>query len=157
VVERALWRTEALPKQEKGRSHSVRPVSKRSPSWCKYEPEEVEALVVKLAREGESASRIGTILRDQHGIPLAKPITGKSITALLEEADLAPSVPEDLDMLLRKATRLSTHLDKNKMDLSNKRSLQVVEARIYKLSRYYKKKGVLPSDWKYQHRVASMI
>lgn len=157
MVERALWRTEALPKQEKGRSHSVRPVSKRSPSWCKYEPEEVEALVVKLAREGESASRIGTILRDQHGIPLAKPITGKSITALLEEADLAPSVPEDLDMLLRKATRLSTHLDKNKMDLSNKRSLQVVEARIYKLSRYYKKKGVLPSDWKYQHRVASMI
>ncbi len=146
-----------MPKQEKGRSHSVRPVSKRSPSWCKYEPEEVEALVVKLAREGESASRIGTILRDQHGIPLAKPITGKSITALLEEADLAPSVPEDLDMLLRKATRLSTHLDKNKMDLSNKRSLQVVEARIYKLSRYYKKKGVLPSDWKYQHRVASVI
>lgn len=112
---------------------------------------------MKLAREGESASRIGTILRDQHGIPLAKPITGKSITALLEEADLAPSVPEDLDMLLRKATRLSTHLDKNKMDLSNKRSLQVVEARIYKLSRYYKKKGVLPSDWKYQHRVASVI
>jgi small subunit ribosomal protein S15 len=157
VVERALWRTEALPKQEKGRSHSVRPVSKRSPSWCKYEPEEVEALVVKLAREGESASRIGTILRDQHGIPLAKPITGKSITALLEEADLAPSVPEDLDMLLRKATRLSTHLDRNKMDLANKRSLQVVEARIYKLSRYYKKKAVLPADWKYQHRVASVV
>ncbi len=157
MVERALWRTEALPKQEKGRSHSVRPVSKRSPSWCKYEPEEVEALVVKLAREGESASRIGTILRDQHGIPLAKPITGKSITALLEEADLAPSVPEDLDMLLRKATRLSTHLDRNKMDLANKRSLQVVEARIYKLSRYYKKKGALPADWKYQHRVASVV
>lgn len=157
MVERALWRTEALPKQEKGRSHSVRPVSKRSPSWCKYEPEEVEALVVKLAREGESASRIGTILRDQHGIPLAKPITGKSITALLEEADLAPSVPEDLDMLLRKATRLSTHLDRNKMDLANKRSLQVVEARIYKLSRYYKKKAVLPADWKYQHRVASVV
>lgn len=146
-----------MPKQEKGRSHSVRPVSKRSPSWCKYEPEEVEALVVKLAREGESASRIGTILRDQHGIPLAKPITGKSITALLEEADLAPSVPEDLDMLLRKATRLSTHLDRNKMDLANKRSLQVVEARIYKLSRYYKKKAVLPADWKYQHRVASVV
>ncbi|MCW4052159.1 MAG: 30S ribosomal protein S15 [Candidatus Bathyarchaeota archaeon] len=146
-----------MPKQEKGRSHSVRPVSKRSPSWCKYEPEEVEALVVKLAREGESTSRIGTILRDQHGIPLAKPITGKSITSLLEEADMAPSIPEDLTMLLRKATRLSTHLDRNKMDLANKRSLQIIEARIYKLSRYYKKKGVLPSDWKYQHKVASMV
>lgn len=146
-----------MPKQEKGRSHSVRPVSKRSPSWCKYEPEEVEALVVKLAREGESTSRIGTILRDQHGIPLVKPITGKSITSLLKEADMAPSIPEDLGMLLRKAARLSTHLDRNKMDLANKRSLQVIEARIYKLSRYYKKKSVLPSDWKYQHKVASIV
>lgn len=146
-----------MPKQEKGRSHSVRPVSKRSPSWCKYEPEEVEALVVKLAREGESTSRIGTILRDQHGIPLAKHITGKSITNLLKEADMAPSIPEDLGMLLRKAARLSTHLDRNKMDLANKRSLQVIEARIYKLSRYYKKKSVLPSDWKYQHKVASIV
>lgn len=146
-----------MPKQEKGRSHSVRPVSKRSPSWCKYEPEEVEALVVKLAREGESTSRIGTILRDQHGIPLAKPITGKSITNLLKEADMAPSIPEDLGMLLRKAARLSTHLDRNKMDLANKRSLQVIEARIYKLSRYYKKKSVLSSDWKYQHKVASIV
>lgn len=146
-----------MPKQEKGRSHSVRPVSKRSPSWCKYEPEEVEALVVKLAREGESTSRIGTILRDQHGIPLAKPITGKSITSLLKEADMAPSIPEDLGMLLRKAARLSTHLDRNKMDLANKRSLQVIEARIYKLSRYYKKKSVLSSDWKYQHKVASIV
>lgn len=146
-----------MPKQEKGRSHSVRPVSKRSPSWCKYEPEEVEALVVKLAREGESTSRIGTILRDQHGIPLVKPITGKSITSLLKEADMAPSIPEDLGMLLRKAARLSTHLDRNKMDLANKRSLQVIEARIYKLSRYYKKKSVLSSDWKYQHKVASIV
>lgn len=146
-----------MPKQEKGRSHSIRPVSKRPPSWCKYEPEEVEALIVKLAREGHSASRIGTILRDQHGIPLAKPITGKSITRILAEADMASSIPEDLEMLLRKASRLSTHLERKKMDLSNKRSLQVIEAKIHKLSKYYKRKGVLPPDWKYAPRAASII
>ncbi|MFQ6068438.1 MAG: 30S ribosomal protein S15, partial [Candidatus Bathyarchaeia archaeon] len=65
-----------MPKREKGKSHAIRPVSKRSPSWCRYESEEVEAIVIKLAREGYSPSRIGTILRDQHGIPLMKPITG---------------------------------------------------------------------------------
>ena len=146
-----------MPKQEKGRSHSIRPVSKRPPSWCKYEPEEVEALIVKLAREGHSASRIGTILRDQHGIPLVKPITGKSITRILAEADMASSTPEDLEMLLRKASRLSTHLERSKMDLSNKRSLQVIEAKIHKLSKYYKRKGVLPPDWKYAPRAASII
>ncbi len=132
-------------------------MSKRPPSWCKYEPEEVEALVIKLAREGNSASRIGAILRDQHGIPLTKPITGKSITRILAEADMAPSVPEDLEMLLKKASGLSTHLEKNKMDLVNKRSLQVLEAKIHKLSKYYKRKGVLPSDWKYEPKAASVI
>jgi len=146
-----------LPKQEKGRSHSIRPVSKRPPSWCRYESEEVEAIVIKLAREGHSPSRIGTILRDQHGIPLTKPITGKSITGILAEADMALSIPEDLEMLLKKTSRLSTHLEKNKMDLANKRALQVVEAKIYKLSKYYKRKGVLPSDWKYAHRAASIV
>ncbi len=146
-----------MPKQEKGKSHSIRPVSKRPPSWCKYEPEEVEALIVKLAREGHPPSKIGTILRDQHGIPLTKPIIGRSITHVLAEADMASSVPEDLEMLLKKASRLSAHLERNKMDLVNKRSLQVIEAKIHKLSKYYRRKGVLPSDWKYEPKAASII
>jgi small subunit ribosomal protein S15 len=145
----------SLPKQEKGQSHSVRPVSKRAPSWCRYESEEVEARIIKLSREGHPPSRIGTILRDQHGIPLAKSLVGKSITSVLAEANMAPSVPEDLSMLLTKASRLSTHLQKNKMDLANKRSLQVLEAKIRKLSRYYKRKDVLPSNWKYERKAAS--
>ncbi|UCE96072.1 MAG: 30S ribosomal protein S15 [Candidatus Bathyarchaeota archaeon] len=146
-----------LPKQEKGKSHSIRPVSKRPPSWCRYEPEEVEALIIKLAREGHPPSRIGTILRDQHGIPLTKPITGKRITRILSEADMALSIPEDLEMLLRKASRLSTHLERNKMDLANKRSLQIIEAKIHKLSKYYKQKDTLPSNWKYEPRAASIV
>lgn len=146
-----------MPKQEKGRSHSVRPVSKRPPSWCKYEAEEVEALVIKLAREGNPPSRIGTILRDQHGIPLTKSLTGKTVSGILAEADMTPSVPEDLEMLLKKASRLSTHLERNKMDLINKRALQIIEAKIHKLSKYYRREGVLPSDWKYEPKAASIV
>lgn len=146
-----------MPKQEKGRTHSVRPVSKRPPSWCKYEAEEVEALVIKLAREGHPPSRIGTILRDQHGIPLTRSLAGKTVSGILAEADMTPSVPEDLEMLLKKASRLSTHLERNKMDLINKRALQVIEAKIHKLSKYYRREGVLPSDWKYEPKAASIV
>ena len=103
---------------------------------------------MKLAKEGHPPSKIGIILRDQHGIPLAKPITGKSVTQILKERKMFSSLPEDLENLLRKATRLHVHFDKNKADLHNKRALQIVEAKIYKLSRYYKRGGVLPSDWK---------
>ncbi len=145
-----------MPKQEKGKSHSIRPVSKRSPSWCKYQPEEVEALVVKLAKEGNAPSRIGTILRDQHSIPLVKPITGRTITKILRESQLAPSIPEDLGNLIRKAESLGLHLERNKKDLNNKRSLQIIEAKIYQLSRYYRRKDVLPANWKYEPKIASV-
>jgi len=145
-----------MPKKEKGRSHSTRPVSRRPPNWCKYQPEEVEAFVLRLAKEGHSPSKIGTILRDQYAIPLVKPITGKSISDILEAAGMAPSMPEDLANLIKKAQGLAVHIDKNKKDLHNKRSMQVTEARIHKLSRYYKREGVLPKSWKYKAKVASI-
>jgi len=146
-----------MPKKKRGRSHSIRPVSKRSPSWCKYQPEEVEALVIKLAKEGHPPSRIGAILRDQYAIPLVKPFTGKAITQTLEDAELAPSMPEDLGNLLKKAATLTVHIEKNKKDLHNKRALQIIEAKIHKLSKYYKRKGILPQNWKYQAKTVTIV
>ena len=146
-----------MPKKEKGMSHQTRPVTKRPPAWCRYTSEEVEALIMKLSKEGYPPSKIGIILRDQHGIPLVKPITGKSVTQVLKERELYPTLPEDLENLLRKATRLHVHYDKNKADLHNKRALQIVEAKIYKLSKYYKKKGVLPQDWKYTPKAIALF
>ena len=146
-----------MPKQEKGISHQTRPVTKRPPAWCRYTAEEVEALIMKLSKEGYPPSMIGTILRDQHGIPLTTPITGKSVTAVLKERGVVSSYPEDLENLLRKASRLHVHQDKNKADLHNKRALQMVEAKIYKLSRYYKREGVLPKDWKYSPKAISLF
>jgi len=141
-----------LPKKEKGRSHSTRPVSKRPPVWCRYQPEEVEALVIKLTKEGYNANMIGIILRDQYGIPLVKAITGKSITQIQREAGLAPPIPIDLDSLLKKAARIRAHLEKNRKDLYNKRSLQLVESKIRRLAEYYKKEGILPENWRYEAR-----
>jgi len=145
-----------MPKQEKGKSHSIRPVSRRPPSWCKYQPEEVESFVIKLAKEGHSLSSIGTVLRDQYAIPLVKPLVGKSISDILKEANLAPSMPEDLSNLMKKAQSLAVHIDKNKKDLHNKRNMQIIEARIHKLSRYYKREGVIAKTWKYEAKIASV-
>ena len=145
-----------MPKQEKGKSHSIRPVSRRPPNWCKYQPEEVEAFIIKLAKEGHSLSSIGTVLRDQYAIPLVKPLTGKSISDTLREAGLAPTMPEDLTNMINKVKSLAVHMEKNSKDLHNKRSMQMLEAKIYKLSRYYKREGVLPKNWKYETKIASV-
>ena len=145
-----------MPKQEKGKSHSIRPVSRRPPNWCKYQPEEVEAFIIRLAKEGHSLSSIGTILRDQYAIPLVKPISGKSISETLKASEMASSMPEDLGNLIKKAQSLAVHMEKNKKDLHNKRNMQIIEARIHKLSRYYKREGVLPKKWKYEAKIASV-
>jgi len=146
-----------MPKTEKGRAQSTRPVGKRPPAWAKYTPEEVESLIVKLAREGHNTSKIGVILRDQYGIPLTKPIAGKSVMEIVKQAGLAPPIPEDLDVLLKRASRLAVHLEKNRKDSYNVRSLQNVEAKIHKLAKYYKREGVLPADWKYEAKTASLV
>jgi len=146
-----------MPKTEKGSSHSIRPVGKRSPTWCKYTPEEVESIVIKLAREGHSSSKIGMILRDQYGVPLTKPIAGKTIIGIMKQQGLTPSLPEDLEVLLKKASGLVVHLEKNKKDSYNVRALQTIEAKIHKLAKYYKREGVLPADWKYEAKTASLV
>ena len=133
----------------KGKSSSVRPVSKRPPIWLEYTPEEVEAFVVRLAKDGNNPSTIGLILRDQYGIPLVKPVTGKSITQIITEANIKPSIPEDLNNLIQKAERLRKHLDRNRSDVHNRRSYDLVRSRIRRLARYYKNKKIIATDWEY--------
>lgn len=134
----------------RGKSRSRRPVGKMALSWCKYSPEEAEAFVIKLAKEGHPPSKIGVLLRDQYGIPLIKLVTGKSIIEIMESASIKMDIPEDLNRLLQKAAGLQRHLSKNKKDATNKRTLELVTSKIRRLGGYYKKQGALPEDWKYE-------
>lgn len=139
-----------------GKSHQTRPTSKRAPSWLTYSADEVSALVIKLGKEGINSSEIGVRLRDEYGIPLVKPIIGKSIGQLLRESKLAPAIPEDLQNLLLRAKRVQSHLETYRSDSRNVRSLELIEAKIYRLSKHYKKVGLIPSDFKYAAVVAQL-
>ena len=139
-----------------GKSHSIRPTSLRAPSWISQSPSEVEELVVKYAKEGLSSSQIGIKLRDQYSIPLVKPITKKSISKILEENKMLPELPEDLDNIVKKAVGLQKHLKVNKKDNRNVRSLELIEAKVHRLSVYYKKIGKIPKNWKYKSVIAQL-
>jgi small subunit ribosomal protein S15 len=118
---------------------------------------EVEELVVKLAKEGTPLSKIGIILRDQHAIPSVKGSTGKSVKQILDAHDIKPELPEDLTNKIRKAVALYSHLDRNPRDFGSKRALEVVEAEINKLAKYYRRKKVLPPDWRYDRERAALL
>lgn len=135
----------------KGTSGSTRPAIKSTPEWVTFSPREVEDLVVSLGREGYPPAMIGLILRDSYGIPLVKVITGKKIQAILKENNLLINpLPEDLTNLVRKALHLRAHMEQNKKDFHNKRNLQNMESKIYRIVKYYKRTGKLAPDFKYK-------
>ena len=139
-----------------GKSHSQRPVEVRIPRWIDHTPKQVEELVVKYAKDGLTPSQIGIKLRDQHAIPLVQPITGKTVGVILEQNDLRPEMPEDLDNMVKKAVGLQRHLRDNKGDRRNVRSLELIEAKVHRLSVYYKRTGRIPQNWKYKSVVAQL-
>lgn len=140
----------------RGKSHSTRPASPSSPSWLTMTPAAVSSLVVSLSKEGLSPSEIGLNLRDLHAIPLVKPITGKSISQVLSESDTKKGMPEDLEHLVQKAIGLQKHLRNHNTDHRNVRSLELIEAKIHRLSKYYKRTGKLPGNWKYSAVIAQL-
>jgi small subunit ribosomal protein S15 len=112
--------------------------------------------VVKLSKDGLSPSEIGLKLRDEHGIPLIKPVVGKSMTEVLADNNIKPDMPEDLDKLVKKALGLQKHLKVHNSDHRNVRSLELVEAKIHRLSKYYKSVGKLPKSWRYAAVIAQL-
>ena len=139
-----------------GKSHSIRPIELKKPEWVTMESKEIEALIVKYAKDGMTSSQIGIKLRDQHAIPLVKPIINKSISDVLKENKLTPEIPEDLNNIVLKAINLQKHLKDNKSDSRNVRSLELIEAKVHRLSTHYKKKGIIPKKWKYKSVVAQL-
>lgn len=143
--------------RKRGKSGSKRPLGKKLPEWAQQNKEEAIESILKLAKEGKSISQIGLILRDQFGIPSVKALVGKSISQILKENKVASEWPEDLMNLMKKAVRLRKHLTSNKKDVHNKRVLQLVESKIRRLVRYYKKSGVVSKDWYYKPEEVALL
>ncbi|OLD32295.1 MAG: 30S ribosomal protein S15 [Thaumarchaeota archaeon 13_1_40CM_2_39_13_2] len=139
-----------------GKSHSVRPVTPSAPTWIKQTPDEIEDLIVKYSKEGLNPSEIGIKLRDQYAIPLTMQIVKKSVTEILEQKGVKPDMPEDLNNLVTKALGLQKHLRVNKSDRRNVRSLELLEAKVHRLSSYYKEMGRIPKTWKYKAVIAQL-
>lgn len=65
-------------------SASVTPYRRNAPSWTKLTSEEVKEHIVKLSKKGMTPSQIGVTLRDSHGVPMVKTVTGIKMTRILK-------------------------------------------------------------------------
>ena len=140
----------------RGRSGSKRPLTDKVPEWVQQSPEEVKDLVAKMAGEGVSMSKIGLVLRDQHAVPNVRLVTGMSMKEICAEKGIKFELPDDLADLMRRAVRLSGHIKTNPKDRHNIRGMQLIESKIRRLVKYYKREGVLPDGWKYSLSTAAL-
>jgi len=141
----------------KGISSSALPYRRTPPSWLKTTMEEVVELIIKLARKGLTPSQIGVTLRDSHGIPQVRFVTGNKILRILKSHGLGPSIPEDLWHLIKKAVAVRKHLEINRKDKDSKFRLILIESRIHRLARYYKTNQKLAPTFKYDAATASTL
>ncbi|AIZ56036.1 30S ribosomal protein S15 [Candidatus Methanoplasma termitum] len=135
--------------RRKGKSCSKRPMISENPEWVPLTATEIEDLIVQFTENGMVSARIGLVLRDQYGVPNVRLATGKTVTEIMKEKGVMPDLPEDLSNLMRRAISLNVHVKNHRGDVANIRGLNLIEARIRRLERYYKKNGVLPQTWKY--------
>ncbi|KAI9297275.1 hypothetical protein K502DRAFT_323361 [Neoconidiobolus thromboides FSU 785] len=132
----------------KGISGSATPFRRNPPSWVKTTSLDLNEHICKLAKKGLTPSQIGVLLRDSHGVPQVKAITGNKVLRILKSNGLAPEIPEDLYHLIKKAVVVRKHLERNRKDKDSKFRLILIESRVHRLARYYKKAGQLPPTWK---------
>merc|ERR1712071_202919 len=141
----------------KGISQSALPYRRSVPTWLKLSCEDVQEQIYKLAKKGLTPSQIGVILRDSHGVAQARFVTGNKILRILKAKGLAPEIPQDLYYLIKKAVAIRKHLERNRKDKDSKFRMILVESRIHRLARYYKRKSVLAPKFKYESNTASAL
>ena len=134
----------------KGSSSSALPFRRTPPSWLKHTSRDIVKSIIEMAKKGLPPSMIGTQLRDSMGIAQVKNVTGRKILRLLKHNGQAPELPEDVYCLIKRAVNMRKHLDKNRRDVDTKFRLILVESRIHRLARYYKRVKQLPPTWKYE-------
>jgi small subunit ribosomal protein S13e len=142
-----------------GISKSAKPYVRTAPGWLKnlYTADDVKDQIYKLAKKGLTPSKIGVRLRDSKGIAAVNALTGSKILRILKAKGLAPELPEDLYHLIKKAVAVRKHMEKNRRDKDSKFRLILIESRIHRLARYYKRAQVLPPTFRYQSATASTL
>lgn len=141
----------------KGSAASALPFRRAVPAWLKTTARDVVDTICKLAKKGVPPSAIGVQLRDSQGIAQVKNVTGRKIVRILKHHGLAPELPEDLYCMIKRAVAMRKHLERNRKDIDTKFRLILIESRIHRLSRYYKRVQQVAPTWKYESSSASAI
>ncbi|MFA6022987.1 MAG: hypothetical protein WC781_02790 [Candidatus Pacearchaeota archaeon] len=109
---------------------------KKMPERAKVE--DIEAIVIDLAKKGTSPSKIGIILKEKYGVQKIK-LLGKKISKILKENKI--SYEDDHVSIQNKIKSLEKHYEKNKQDKRAEREIVRYIGLRKKIEKYKIKKG----------------
>ena len=144
-------------KHGKARSRKPEVAPNAEPEWLTMKREEVLEQITSYAKQGMHQAMIGQMLKEKYGVLYIKQLFGKRLGEILKEINYPKPLPQDLLDLIKKAVNMREHIAVNKKDEYNKLRLQRVESKIWRLTKYYKKKGVLPPSWVYEPSSAALL
>ncbi len=76
----------------KGISGSTIPYKRTAAAWVNAKSADLKDQVCRLAKKGLAPSQIGALLRDQHGVPRVKAVTGTKVLRILKKAGASHAV-----------------------------------------------------------------
>ena len=79
----------------------------------RVEAENIEEIIVELAKQGNTPAKIGQILKEKYWMHKVKTF-GKKITKILKEKGV--SFKKDIDFVKEKIKKIEAHKSKNKQD-----------------------------------------
>ncbi len=139
-----------------GKAKSRKPLAEEA-RQDKADVAKIEGIIEDYAKKGIKPAMIGQKLREEHDVPYIKLMMGKTLGAILKEKGLSPQIPPDLMDLMSKAVGMHAHLEANKHDIHNRVRMGRVEAKIWRLTKYYISRGKLPKGWRYDVKQAELL
>jgi small subunit ribosomal protein S15 len=128
-----------------------------SEAKAKTDMKQLEEAITAYAKQGMKGALIGQRMKDKHGVGYLKPVLGRRLTVFLVEKGFKSELPSDMLDLMKKAVNMRKHLSANHRDVHGTTRLHRVESKIWRLGKYYRNSGRLPSDWKYDPEQAALI
>ncbi len=141
----------------KSKSRKPSPETAKPIESVNTDKNEIESIIEKYSKQNMHQAMIGQLLKEKHNVPYVKNLFGKRLGKILEEKGVKGPVPPDMFDLMKKAVNMREHITANHKDNHNKLRLQRTESKIWKLSKYYKSKGTLAHDWKYDPEQAALL
>jgi small subunit ribosomal protein S15 len=139
-----------------GKSKSKKPVMEGL-AKPEIDVPKIEALIKEMSKKGMEPAMIGLKLKQEHGVQYIKHSMGRSLTEIMESQGKHPQIPYDLTDLMKKAVSINAHLGANKHDVNNRIRMKKIESKIWRLTKYYIRRGQLPEGWRYDPKQAELL